>query len=147
VNRSIHKQAGIGLAAAALALLLLVNGCSGLSRSPHSGPPSEDIACLTEQHQYPEGTRSITIQVVEQGDFRGELDKPYLEVERSGQWYVLPKQSSENEPANLLFVSGRTEWEIGLAAYDLGPGQYRAVFDYWGGDGYFAFPFEVVEAE
>lgn len=62
MNRSIHKQAGIGLAAAALALLLLVNGCSGLSRSPHSGPPSEDIACLTEQHQYPEGTRSITIQ-------------------------------------------------------------------------------------
>ena len=132
MNRSIHKRAGIGLAAAALALLLLVNGCSGLSRSPH---------------QYPEGTRSITIKVVEQGDFRGELDKPYLEVERSGQWYVLPKQPSENEPANLLFVSGRTEWEIGLAAYDLGPGQYRAVFDYWGGDGYFAFPFEIVEAE
>lgn len=150
VSRKISRWTAIGLAVTAvLMILLFALSRGGLRRSWHKDPPSEDIVCLMEQDQYPLGTESITIQVENRGDYRGELNRPYLEVERSGKWYILPKNTQEPEPANLLFVypGEPQEWEVYLGAYDMAPGKYRAVFDYWSNDGYFAFTFEIVEAE
>lgn len=148
MSRKINNWAVIGLAAAAvLVFLLLVNSRNRFSRSPHSDPPSKDIVCLTEQQQYPAGIRSINIQVENRGDYRGEINKPYLEVKNSDGWYILPKSTQEPETANLLSVypGEPQEWEVYLVVYNLTPGEYRAVFDYCLNDGYFAFPFEIVE--
>lgn len=150
MSRKISRWTAIGLAVTAvLMILLFALSRDGLRRSWHKDPPSEDIVCLMEQDQYLLGTESITIQVENRGDYRGELNRPYLEVERSGKWYILPKNTQEPEPANLLFVhpGEPQEWDIYLASYVLTPGEYRAVFDYCLNDGYFAFPFEIVEAE
>lgn len=148
MSKKISKWTAAGLAAAAVLMLLpFAASHSRLQSSWHKDPPSEDIVCLTEQDQYPMGTGSITIQVENRGDYRGELNSPYLEVKRSNQWCVLPKNTQEPGPANLLFVhpGEQQEWDIYLAPYDLTPGEYRAVFDYRLHDGYFAFPFEILK--
>lgn len=132
--------------AAILAFLVFVAGRSRLPHSGHKEPPSGDIVCLTEQNQYPAGTKEIAIQVENRGGYLGELNKPYLEVKRSNRWYILPQNVQEPETANLLSVHpGEPQtWHIYLTGYDLTLGEYRAVFDYWSGDGYFAFPFEII---
>lgn len=150
MSRKTSRWTAIGLAAAAVLMLLpFAASRSRFPRSRHKNPPSEDIVCLTEQSQYPAGTERITIQVENRGDYRGEINRPYLEVKQSNQWYVLPKNTREPEPANLLFVNPGEpqEWEVYLGVYHLIPGEYRAVFDDRLNDGYFAFPFEIVEAE
>ena len=118
--------------------------------SYHTTEPSDEIITLTQQTQYPIGTDKIVVCVTNCGTYDGEINKPYLEVKRDGVWYIVKKPLQESETANLLYVlPGETkEFEIFLADYEpeLAPGRYRAVFDFYGSEKYYAYQFDLVEA-
>lgn len=132
----------------AAALAWVIYAATG-TPSVHKEPPTDEITALTQQTQYPVGTETISIRVTNRGTYAGELQKPYLEMERDGAWYIVKRPSPANETSNLLGVSpgGTAEWEIPLSAYGpaLTPGKYRAVFDFVLDRGYFAFQFDIVD--
>lgn len=135
------------LCVVALACVIFIGAvCLTAPLSIHRDPPADQITALTQQTQYPVGTENIVIRVTNQGDYSGEIQKPYLETERDGIWYIV-KRPASNETLNLLGVSpgGTAEWEIPLSSYGLAPGRYRAVFDFVQEDGYFAFQFDIVD--
>lgn len=118
-------------------------------RSHHRGEPSADIIPLTEETQYPITTERIVFSATNCGDYDGEINKPHLEVQQDGKWYIVKKQQQENETSNLLYVMpGETkEFEIILTTYgqELVPGRYRAVFAFCESDEYLAYQFDLVE--
>ena len=120
------------------------------SPTPHKDPPSADVVCVADAKVYSLGeTENIRITVTNHGDYTGEMDKPYLEVQERGQWYVVKKCAGQGEPANLLTISaGATqEYDIPLTLYsgELKPGKYRAVFVFAWIEDYFAYEFELTE--
>lgn len=145
-----RKLVLVPLALACVVALVCIFLFADNTRSHHKNEPCDEIITLTQQTQYPIGTEKIVVCVTNSGGYDGEINKPYLEVERDGKWYVVKKPLQESETSNLLYVSpGETkEFEVFLTAYDsaLSPGRYRAVFDFHGSDKYYAFQFELVEA-
>lgn len=98
---------------------------------------AESISGGNKRNRHSSGEPGRVFGGTQQAIFRSEALQPVV--------YPAPKRSGP-ETANLLSVHpGEPQtWHIYLTGYDLTLGEYRAVFDYWSGDGYFAFPFEII---
>ena len=129
----------------AAGLLLWLHHRAGLS--PYTGQPSGQFLCTADADRYPLDTEQITLRVSNVGDYEGELDKPCLEVQKSGAWYSVPPSDQTGETANLLYVSPGTSasFDLSLTPYraDLTPGQYRAVFGLHGSREFFSWEFRL----
>ena len=119
-----------------------------VSLSPHTGQPSEQFVCSSEQAQYPISTDKITISVSNIGEYAGEIEKPHLEIMKDNTWHIVNSATQEDITSNLLYFppGSSSAFDIFLSPYKstLTPGQYRAVFPFSKGSEFFSFNFDLI---